>query len=58
VPFNEFQCDARENSGFLSRSEFPDALLSDRGAHFETNEYRGYLGTLGIKNLRTTGYHL
>ena len=42
---------------FFARYGFPDKILSDRGAQFESYEFRQYLERFGIKQTTTTAYH-
>ena len=36
---------------------FPDAILTDQGAQFESHDFKNFLAELGIKKLRTNAYH-
>jgi len=36
---------------------FPDSVLTDRGANFESNEFHSFLEAFGVKKLRTNAYH-
>jgi transposase InsO family protein len=42
---------------YFSHYGFPDAVLSDQGSQFESQEFRDYLRSFSVKKLRTTAYH-
>ena len=46
-----------KTADFMARYGLPDAILSNRGTQFESQEYHNYLSQFGVRKLRTTAYH-
>ena len=43
--------------GFFCLFGFPDAILSDQGTQFESNDFKNFLLKFKINKLRTNSYH-
>ncbi len=50
-------CAATLFSGWISRFEVPEMIMSDRGAQFTSAVWSALCGKLGIQHISTTAYH-
>ena len=44
-------------SKWFSQYGIPVQLISDNGTQFTSQEFKNFIKTLGIKHIRTSGYH-